>query len=160
MNRNHQNQPFEVTVAVMSYNNARFIGQTIDSIFAQKGVAFELWVFDDCSTDESVEVLKRYVDDPRFHYEINERNLGLNGNYNRCLRAGQGRYVVVLGSDDILYQNHLRSLCSAMDAAPQAMLGYVQCNWIDEAGDLIRSSVHPGHRDASYVGGRTKSRIC
>ncbi|WP_298016953.1 glycosyltransferase [uncultured Castellaniella sp.] len=156
MNSDYQNQPVDVTVAVMSYNNARFIGQTIDSILAQEGVAFELKVFDDCSTDDSVKVLDRYVDDPRFHYEINEKNLGLNGNYNRCLRSGQGRYVVVLGSDDVLYPDHIRSLCAAMDAAPQAMLGYVQCNWIDESGELIRRAVHPGHRDASYAGGRNE----
>ncbi len=156
MNSTHQNQPVDVTVAVMSYNNARFIGQTIDSILAQEGTAFELRVFDDCSTDDSVRVLERYADDPRFHYEVNERNLGLNGNYNRCLRAGRGRYVVVLGSDDILYPDHLRSLCAAMDAAPRAMLGYVQCNWIDESGNLIRHAVHPGHRDASYAGGRNE----
>lgn len=156
MNSNYQNQPVDVTVAVMSYNNARFIGQTIDSILAQEGVAFELKVFDDCSTDDSVKVLDRYIDDPRFHYEINGKNLGLNGNYNRCLRSGQGRYVIVLGSDDVLYPDHIRSLCAAMDAAPQAMLGYVQCNWIDESGGLIRRAAHPGHQDASYAGGRNE----
>lgn len=144
----------DVTVAVMSYNNSAFIGQTIDSILAQQSVTFEVLVFDDCSKDNSVEILQRYADDPRFHFEVNAQNLGMTGNYNKCVKAGSGRYVVVLGSDDVIYPGHLASLVAAMDKAPQAGLGYTQCNWIDEHGTLVNYAQHPGHRPQSYSGGR------
>ncbi|MFO3722503.1 glycosyltransferase [Pseudomonas sp. HLMP] len=144
----------DVTVAVMSYNNAAFLGETIESVLAQEGVRLELVVFDDCSPDHSVQVLEGYRHDARFRYQINPRNLGMIGNYNQCLRAGSGRYVVVLGSDDILYPDHLRSLVQAMDRHPHASLGYTQCMWIDEHGKVLRHAVHPGHRAESYVGGR------
>ncbi|WP_168190984.1 glycosyltransferase [Pseudomonas sp. PIC25] len=144
----------DVTVAVMSYNNAAYLAQTIDSVLAQEGVRFELLVFDDCSPDNSVEVLERYRQDPRFRYQVNPRNLGMIGNYNQCLRAGAGRYVVVLGSDDLIYPDHLRSLVEAMDRHPHVALGYTQCMWIDEQGKVIKHAVHPGHRAGSYVGGR------
>lgn len=144
----------DVTVAVMSYNNAAFIGQTIESVLAQEGVKLELRVFDDCSPDESVQILERYRHDPRFAYQINERNLGMIGNYNQCLRSGSGRYVVVLGSDDVIYPGHLRSLVEAMDQHPQVALGYTQCLWIDQHGQVLKHAVHPGHRSSNYVGGR------
>ncbi|UXY13704.1 glycosyltransferase [Chitiniphilus purpureus] len=144
----------DVTVAVMSYNNARYIGQTIESVLAQTGVAFELIVFDDQSKDDTLSVLDSYRDRPGFRYEVNPQNLGMMGNYNRCVEAGQGRYVVVLGSDDLMYPGHLASLFAALELHPQAPLAYTQCNWIDEHGALVRRAVHPGHCPHSYFGRR------
>lgn len=144
----------DVTVAVMSYNNAAFIGQTIDSILSQEGVRVEVLVYDDCSKDNSLAVLQGYADEPRLHYEVNAQNLGMTGNYNKCVAAGSGRYIVVLGSDDILYPGHLSSLVEALDANPQAALGYTQCYWIDEQGARTQYAEHPGHRPQSYCGGR------
>lgn len=151
---NKNGNAIDVTVAVMSYNNAKFLKQTIDSILSQEGVAFEVVVCDDGSSDESLKILQDYDANPRFSFQVNERNLGLSGNFNKCAQSGTGRYVIVLGSDDILYPNHLLPLVEAMDKASQAALGYVQCNWIDSKGDLIRYLDHPGHRPQSYVGGR------
>ena len=144
----------DITVAVMSYNNSAYLAQTIESVLAQQGVRFELRVFDDCSSDASLEVLERYTRDPRFHYQSNARNLGMIGNYNQCLRAGSGRYVVVLGSDDVIYPDHLLSLFEVLEHNPHVALAYSQCLWIDEQGKTLRHAVHPGHRAASYVGGR------
>lgn len=153
--RLRKTQPgIDVTVAVMSYNNAAYLGQTIDSILAQTGVSFEVVVFDDCSKDDSLAVLQRYSDEPRLRFEVNPENLGMTGNYNKCVAAGSGRYVVVLGSDDILYPGHLSSLVAAMDAHPNAALGYTQCYWIDEQGKQLQYADHPGHRRESYSGGR------
>ncbi|MDP2745264.1 glycosyltransferase [Pseudomonas sp.] len=149
-----QEEGVDVTVAVMSYNNAEFLAQTIDSILAQEGVRLEVVVYDDCSKDDSLDVLKRYAGEPRLHFEVNAQNLGMTGNYNKCVAAGRGRYVVVLGSDDVLYPGHLASLVEAMDASPQAALGYTQCYWIDEKGVRQQYADHPGHRRASYCGGR------
>ncbi len=153
-NTESENATVDVTVAVMSYNNSSFLAQTIDSILAQEGVRFEVVVYDDCSQDDSLAVLQRYVDEPLLRFEVNAQNLGMAGNYNKCVAAGQGRYVVVLGSDDILYPGHLASLVEAMDACPQAALGYTQCYWIDEKGVRQQYADHPGHRRASYAGGR------
>ncbi|MFT0531225.1 glycosyltransferase [Castellaniella hirudinis] len=144
----------DVSVVIMSYNNAEFIGETIESSLAQRGLSLEVIVIDDCSQDSSLDVIRRYVGDPRFHYSVNACNLGQIGNYNHCVRQGRGRYVAVLGSDDFLYPGHLASLCQALDENPSSMLAYSQCNWIDSGGDLIQYAIHPGHRPTSYRGGR------
>ncbi len=146
----------DVTVAIMSFNNARYLNQTIDSILSQEGVRLEVIVRDDCSTDDSLSRMEAFAQDPRFRLEVNERNLGMIANFNRCLDSGSGRYVIVLGSDDLMAPGHLSSLVAAMDAHPQAALGYVQCNWIDAQGQLIRYADHPGHTPQSYSGGRNE----
>ncbi|WP_394065196.1 glycosyltransferase [Alcaligenes sp. WGS1538] len=146
----------DVSVVVMSYNNEKFLAATIESVLAQEGINLELIVVDDCSTDASVDILERYVGDPRFSYQVHARNMGAGDNYNYCAQQGSGRYVAVLGSDDILLPDHLRSLCAAMDACPSAMLGYTQCEWIDEHGRSLEQAVHPGHARASYSGGRNE----
>ncbi|MBV2180181.1 MAG: glycosyltransferase [Castellaniella sp.] len=146
----------EVTVAIMSYNNSGFIGETIESVLAQTGVSFEVVVFDDCSTDDTLLVLERYVNDPRYSCHVNPGNLGMMGNYNRCVDSGSGAYVVVLGSDDVLYPGHLASLYSALELHPESALAYAQCNWIDEHGQFIRFAEHPGHLSHSYFGHRNE----
>ncbi|MFE8644614.1 glycosyltransferase [Sphingomonas sp. NCPPB 2930] len=143
-----------VTVAVMSYNNARFIEATIRSVLDQKGIELDVVVFDDGSTDDSVALLEAFRSDARFTLHLNPTNLGMTGNYNRCVDAGRGEFVVVLGSDDVLYPGHLATLANALDALPQAPLAYTQCRWIDEADRAIESPVHPGHLGRSYHGGR------
>lgn len=144
----------DITVAIMSYNNARFISHTIDSVLAETGVQLELIVFDDRSSDDSLAVLERYTTDPRFSFVVNEQNLGMMGNYNRCVDAGSGRYVVVLGSDDLVYPGHLSALFAALELHPESSLAYTQCNWIDENGSLVRHADHPGHLPHSYFGHR------
>ena len=111
----HVETPVAVSVVVMSYNNARFIGETIESVLSQQDVALELIIVDDCSSDDSLEVVRRYQSDPRLALEVNTENLGQTGNFNKCVRCGTGRYVVVLGSDDILYPGHLSALVEALD---------------------------------------------
>lgn len=150
---NPQSVP-DITVAVMSYNNAAYLRQTLDSIFAQRGVSFEVLVFDDCSKDDSLDILRSYEGREHYHFEVNPQNLGVVGNATRCFESGRGRYVVVLGSDDFLYPGHLQSLFQALEDHPQAALAYSQCNWIDEHGNLVRYAEHPAHATRSYVGGR------
>lgn len=147
-------KPVDVSVVVMSYNNARYIGETIESVLAQQDVELELIIVDDCSTDGSLDVVRRYQKDPRLSVQVNAENLGQTGNFNKCVVCGTGRYVVVLGSDDILYPGHLAELVKALDANPEAALAYSQCTWIDEAGKVLKYVDHRGHLPQSYSGGR------
>lgn len=143
-----------VTVTIMSYNNARFIVETVKSVLAQEGVSFELIVHDDCSTDQSVALLQQFSVDPRFKLSVNPKNLGQNENGNRCFHSARGKYYVVMGSDDILYPGHLAKLTAALEANPQCALAFSQCNWIDANNHILQYAIHPGHKQSSYVGGR------
>lgn len=92
-----------LSVCIPSYNSARFLPATIESVLGQTFADFELLIIDDCSTDGTAEIAARYAaQDKRIRFLVNERNLGMVENWNRCLREAQGAYVQYVFGDDLL----------------------------------------------------------
>jgi len=125
-----------VSVCVPAYRAARFIGRTIESVFAQTMDDFELVVVDDASPDGTAEVVSGYSD-PRLRLERNPTNLGVAGNWNRAVEMARGRYVKVLCDDDVLYPGCLASQVAIMDAQPDVALVAGSRDVIDESGRIL-----------------------
>lgn len=89
-----------VSIIMPSYNTAKFIEETIDSVLAQTYANWELIIVDDCSTDDSDAVVAKYQD-PRIRYLKNEKNSGAAVSRNRALREAKGRWIAFLDSDDL-----------------------------------------------------------
>src|SRR5438045_2978412 len=100
-----------VSICVPTYNGARWIGEAIESALGQTFGEFELLIVDDASTDDTLERVRR-VSDPRIRIERNERNLGLVGNWNQCVRLARGEFVKFLFQDDLLYPTCLERMLS------------------------------------------------
>ena len=88
-----------VSVIIPAYNCEKYICKTIDSALSQN-VPVEILVLNDCSTDNTEEVLKAYASNPAVRYIKNEQNLGASGSRNRGVRLAQGTYVAFLDADD------------------------------------------------------------
>ena len=88
-----------VSIIMPAYNCGRFIGEAIESVLAQTYTVWELLIVDDCSTDNTAEIITSYKDE-RIHYMHNERNSGAALSRNKALRAAQGRYIAFLDADD------------------------------------------------------------
>ena len=65
-----------VSIIMPSYNTGRFIKETIESVLSQTYSNWELIIVDDCSTDDTDEVVKPYLSDERIKYLKNEKNSG------------------------------------------------------------------------------------
>jgi len=92
-----------VSVVITSYNRQQWIAQAIESALQQNYPNLEIVVNDDCSTDNSVEVIKPYLNDPRVRFFRNEKNLGIALNYRLTfMELAKGDYLMNLGSDDYL----------------------------------------------------------
>ena len=89
-----------VSIIMPSYNTAKFISETIDSVLAQTYENWELIIVDDCSKDDTDTVVARYTD-PRIRYLKNEVNSGAAVSRNRALREAKGRWIAFLDSDDL-----------------------------------------------------------
>ncbi len=153
---NANRQPL-ITVAVFTFNQQRWIGETIDSVLAQDIDDLELLVFDDCSLDDTLAVAREHAGtDPRVTLIRNSHNLGQIGNCNKAWRSGRGRYLVILGGDDFLYPGHLRRLVDALESHPRCALAYAPCYWVDEESRVLRAAIHPGHQAHDYAGGRNE----
>ena len=90
-----------VSIIMPSYNTGKFIRETIESVLAQTYANWELIIVDDCSTDNTDEVVKDYLSDDRIHYIKNDRNSGAAVSRNRALREAKGKWIAFLDSDDL-----------------------------------------------------------
>lgn len=93
--------PNLVSIIMPSYNTAQYIEKTIKSVLDQKYTNWELIIVDDCSTDNTDEVVKKYLNDKRIKYLKNEQNSGAAISRNRALRAARGQWIAFLDSDDL-----------------------------------------------------------
>ena len=91
----------QVSVCIPVYNGERFLGRTLDSVFAQTFGDFEVVVSDNCSTDGTVALVERY-DDPRLRLVRNPENIGAIRNWNQVRAQARGDYVKLLPADDVL----------------------------------------------------------
>lgn len=93
--------PNLVSIIMPSYNTAQYIEKTIKSVLDQTYTNWELLIVDDCSTDNTDEVVKNYLTDKRINYLKNEQNSGAAVSRNRALREAKGQWIAFLDSDDL-----------------------------------------------------------
>ncbi|MBR5451677.1 MAG: glycosyltransferase family 2 protein [Clostridia bacterium] len=103
-----------VSIIMPSYNTAGFIADSIKSVLAQTYDNFELIIVDDCSTDNTDEVVS-FFEDPRIRYFKNEKNSGAAVSRNRALREAKGKWIAFLDSDDIWAPQKLEKQIAFME---------------------------------------------
>jgi glycosyltransferase involved in cell wall biosynthesis len=91
-----------VSICIPTFNAARWIPDCLESALAQSYPRVEVLIIDDASTDETVELI-RAVDDERIRLQVNEQNIGLARNWNKCIEVARGDFIKFLFHDDILY---------------------------------------------------------
>lgn len=123
-----------VSVLVPTYNYARFIGEALESVLAQDFRDFELLVFDDCSSDNTAEIVKPFSRrDSRVRFTVNTANLGMVNNWNHCLEQARGHYIKFLfGDDKLCDQRTLGEMVALMERYPSATLAASARTILDE----------------------------
>lgn len=96
-----------VSIIMPSYNTAKYIKQTLESVISQTYVNWELIIVDDCSSDHTDEVVAPFLVDERIRYMKNETNRGAAISRNRALREARGKWIAFLDSDDIWHPEKL-----------------------------------------------------
>ena len=96
-----------------SYNTGRFIKESIDCVLEQTYSNWELLIVDDCSNDDTDQVVASYKDS-RIRYFKNEKNSGAAISRNRALREAKGKWVAFLDSDDLWEPVKLEKMVSFM----------------------------------------------
>ena len=128
-----------VSICIPTYNTARYLAQTIESVLSQDFTDYELVVCDNASTDETPELCRRYTD-PRIRYLRFEELTNQAGNFNRCLSEARGELVTLLHSDDCFLPGFLSDRTSrfAHDSDLGLVFGAVEV--IDASGAHISTS--------------------
>ncbi len=127
-----------------TYNRAQFIEKAIDSIISQTFKDWELIILDDKSTDNTENIVKKYLQDPRIKYFKNEQNLGITKNRNKSLSLSQGEYIAVLDSDDYWIDNNkLKVQIDFLDENKDYCFIGTNIIKIDENDKLIKKISYP-----------------
>ncbi|WP_304247519.1 glycosyltransferase [Fibrobacter succinogenes] len=123
-----------VSVLMASYNHEKYVEAAVRSIMAQKGVAFELIVIDDGSTDSSPEILERLQAELKFSY-IHRPNRGLVATMNELVSMARGKYFCSFASDDIMPQGRLEKQSAYLELHPEESLCFGQIVLMDKDGN-------------------------
>lgn len=129
-----------ISVIIPVFNGEATLGETIDSVLNQTFSDFELLIIDDGSSDHTPEISQSFRD-YRLHYQRYE-NAGPATSRNRGAAIARGHYLSFIDADDRWTPDKLEQQWQALETHPDAAVAYSWTNYIDEAGDLIRTGSH------------------
>jgi glycosyltransferase involved in cell wall biosynthesis len=127
----------KVSVIIPNYNHERFLAERMDSVLNQTYRDFEIILLDDCSTDNSRQVIQRYQDNPLVRQTIfNEQNSGSTfKQWNKGVRLAQGEYLWFAESDDCAEPSLLAELVAVLDENPRVGVAKCKSQRIDVDGN-------------------------
>jgi glycosyltransferase involved in cell wall biosynthesis len=126
-----------ISIITPSYNSAPYIKETIESVLQQTYPNWEMIIVDDCSTDDSKEIVKRYIqEDKRIKLISNQENIGVAQSRNRAIEEANGDYIALLDSDDIWVPNKLEKQIELMEEK-NILMSFSAYTIIDEKSETI-----------------------
>jgi len=125
-----------VTVIIASYNHARYIEASINSVLNQTYKNIELLVIDDGSKDESPSVLKRLQEQHDFNLRF-QANQGLARTLNDAIARAKGDLIVPFGSDDIMLPHRIATQVEYMNGKPEVGICSANIETIDQDGKVM-----------------------
>ena len=99
------------TYMIPTYGRAYLLEETLQSVLNQLSVDFEwdiIVVDNEAGPGNETEQVIRNINNPRILYYRNKENIGVDGNYNRCIELARGQWVAMLHADDLLINDHLK----------------------------------------------------
>lgn len=107
----------DLTISIVNFNNEKLLEECLKSIYeTTKKISFEVWVVDNYSKDNSVEMIRSKF--PQVNLIVNTHHKGFSTNHNQILSRAKGRYVLILSEDVIVKSNALDHMVEFMDNHP------------------------------------------
>ncbi len=153
-----------LTFAIPFYRGVPYLVRTLDSVRAQRDPAWQAIVCDD-GTEPGVAERVRGLGDDRIRYLHNGRNLGLGGNFNRCLDVAETELVTVLHADDELMPTYAGTMRAAAQLYPDAAAFFCRATIIGPDGrpvfslpDFAKRWIDPSRKRVSVLAGEPAVR--
>jgi glycosyltransferase involved in cell wall biosynthesis len=124
-----------LSVTVLNYNYAHYLPQCLDSILRQTWTDFELLLINDCSTDNSLEVIQPYLADPRVTLINHEQNQGYIASLIEGSDRSRGKHLTVISADDYCVSDRaFETLLGTLEADSEVAFAYSAFGTYDDAG--------------------------
>ncbi|MBP9135843.1 MAG: glycosyltransferase [Chitinophagales bacterium] len=131
-----------ISVCIINYNQGRFFADALNSYLSQTYSPLELIVIDDCSTDNSVEIINNLLKEKnvKANFIVNPVNWGICKNMNLAISLSKGKYFSVVASDDYFGPQRYERLINASKKSDENYkLFYSNCKLVDETGRVIEN---------------------
>jgi glycosyltransferase involved in cell wall biosynthesis len=140
-----------VSVLIANYNYAQYIGEAIESVLNQTYQNFEILICDDGSTDNSLEVIRRYAErDSRIKY-IAKENGGVASALNECLRIAQGQIGCFLDADDRFKPDKIEAVVKSLSGSTDEGMVIHPLHVINPYGRKVRGLPIPRKLDSGWL---------
>jgi glycosyltransferase involved in cell wall biosynthesis len=137
----------KISVCIPTYNYAKYLSEAIDSVLSQNYANFELLIIDDCSQDNTSEIVMSYAaQDDRIIFKQNSVNVGMAKNWNLCMQEASGEYIKFLFGDDLLCSpDALSRMATILDSDAEIALVASARKIIDANSAPIKELAHFQH---------------
>ncbi|WP_294250996.1 glycosyltransferase [uncultured Chryseobacterium sp.] len=127
------------SILIANYNNGKFFKDCYDSILAQEYTNWEVVIIDDCSTDDSVEIIKKITaDDKRFRLYENSANYGVGVTKADLIEKASGMICGYLDPDDTITSKALKSAVEVLEKKKDVVLTYSRLAKCDEHMNILK----------------------
>lgn len=133
-----------LSVGLPVRNGERFLAESLEALLGQTYTDFELIVSDNCSTDSTEEICRRYAkEDSRIRYYRQPRNIGLAPNHNFVVQEARGEFFKWAAGDDLYARDLLERCIAALDENPDVVLVHSWSARIDTSGQVTKAFEYP-----------------
>ena len=136
------NKPL-LSIVIANYNYGRFLEEAIQSVLSQSCDDYELIIVDGGSTDNSVEIIKKYED--KIAWWVSEKDKGQSDAFNKGFTHAKGKYLTWLNADDIMPKGCLRKVIHEMEHHPDCEWFTANLYRFTEDGKVIESAWGPNY---------------
>ncbi|MCB9025416.1 MAG: glycosyltransferase [Bdellovibrionaceae bacterium] len=145
-----------ITICIPTYNAEATIYETLESIKKQTHINVKIKIFDNQSTDKTVQIIQKF-NDSSFPIElsINETNLGGEGNFTKCIENADGDYTALFHSDDLYNSDILSNAMEIFNENKSVLAIFFHSDLIDSNGNRIGSRFLP-----SELSKKAKNLLC
>lgn len=121
---------------IPNYNHAKYLDQRIQSVLNQTFQDFEMIILDDCSSDDSVEVINKYKGNPHVsHIVVNEKNSGSPFlQWKKGMELAANNLIWIAESDDYCEPSFLETIISGLEKHPESVAVQTSSCFVDESG--------------------------
>ena len=142
------------SILIANYNNGHYFKDCYESIIEQTYGDWEAIIVDDCSTDNSVELIKKIIkEDDRFKLYQNKKNRGCGYTKRKCAELAKGEILGFLDPDDSLVPEALEEMVNLHKSKPDVAIITSKYELVDEEMEYLRECDHgePIPEDRSYL---------
>ena len=149
-----------LSVGLPVFNGETVIEETLESLLGQTFRDFELIISDNCSTDGTESICRRYArQDSRISYFRQRRNVGAALNHNFTVGLARGEFFKWSSADDLCARDFLQGCVEALDQHPEVILAHSWTALIDSAGVITEAVEYPSDTGAPCAPDRFRSML-